>query len=67
MKPYIFRILMKNTSQKSIVYVEKMFRENFLVIIKGKKLEKMIFSKVYKTIHFQNPHEKCFSEINSKS
>ena len=46
---------MKNTSQKSVVKVEKMFRGNFLVILVKKK-EKS-FSKVYKTIHFQNPND----------
>ena len=52
---------MKNTSQKSILRYENTFREIFLSDFSRKKNKKiMIFSTVYETILFQNPHEKIF-------
>ena len=52
---------MKNTSQKSILRYENTFREIFFSDFSRKKNKKiMIFSKVYETILFQNPHEKIF-------
>ena len=54
---------MKNTFQKSIVKVEKMFGQKILVILVEKIQKKSIFSKVYKIIHFENPHEKIFKNI----